>query len=105
MPNIAAITKPSALITLTQRGARKEQSPNSVATMASDLQETFRSTARAYQREMYYESLKRNIIVAMDTGSGKTLIAVDRIRYESLRKGRGTGQKIAWFMVPSVSTA
>ena len=27
---------------------------------------------RSYQQEMLQESLKRNIIVAMDTGSGKT---------------------------------
>lgn len=41
-------------------------------------------SARSYQLEMYEESLKRNIIVAMDTGSGKTLIAVERIRTELL---------------------
>lgn len=27
---------------------------------------------RSYQQEMLEESLKRNVIVAMDTGSGKT---------------------------------
>ncbi|KAK3321016.1 hypothetical protein B0T19DRAFT_255520 [Cercophora scortea] len=31
-------------------------------------------TARAYQIEMLEESLKQNIIVAMDTGSGKTQV-------------------------------
>ncbi|KAH6688594.1 RNase3 domain-containing protein [Plectosphaerella plurivora] len=38
--------------------------------------------ARAYQHEMFAESMKRNIILAMDTGSGKTQVAVLRIRAE-----------------------
>jgi len=73
--------------------------------MATSSQEMSQTTARAYQLEMFHESLKRNIIVAMDTGSGKTLIAVERIRHELLRKSHGTSHKIAWFMVPSVSLA
>jgi len=102
---MAANTSPTALITSKQHGALETLSSNDVAAMASNWQETFKSTARAYQLEMYNESLKRNIIVAMDTGSGKTLIAVDRIRHELLRNSHGTAQKIAWFMVPSVSLA
>jgi len=102
---MAANTSSSALITSNQDGALKTSSSNDVSTMATSLQEMFKTTARAYQREMYDESLKRNIIVAMDTGSGKTLIPVERIRYELLRKGYGISQKIAWFMVPSISLA
>lgn len=37
---------------------------------------------RSYQQEMLQLSLEKNIIVAMDTGSGKTHIAVARIRAE-----------------------
>lgn len=37
-------------------------------------------SARDYQQEMLQQSLQRNIVVAMDTGSGKTLIAVLRIK-------------------------
>jgi hypothetical protein len=37
---------------------------------------------RGYQREMLEQSLKRNVIVAMDTGSGKTQVAVMRIQHE-----------------------
>ncbi|EHL00289.1 putative Dicer-like protein 2 [Glarea lozoyensis 74030] len=42
--------------------------------------------ARPYQKEMLEESLKKNIIVAMDTGSGKTHVAdnVDRWTVKSL---------------------
>lgn len=36
----------------------------------------------------------------MDTGSGKTLIAVERIRAEILR---GDGSKIVWFIAPAVA--
>lgn len=37
---------------------------------------------RSYQQEMLEESLKRNVIVAMDPGSGKTHIAIARIQAE-----------------------
>ena len=37
---------------------------------------------RSYQQEMLEESLRRNVIVAMDTGSGKTHIAIARIQAE-----------------------
>ncbi|KAH9908133.1 hypothetical protein F4778DRAFT_464583 [Xylariomycetidae sp. FL2044] len=56
--------------------------------------------ARAYQLEMYEESLKRNIIVTMDTGSGKTQVAVLRIQAELERSPPG---KIVWFMAPTVT--
>ncbi|KIK50451.1 hypothetical protein GYMLUDRAFT_51208 [Collybiopsis luxurians FD-317 M1] len=42
--------------------------------------------ARGYQQEMLDESLQRNIIIAMDTGSGKTHIAVLRLKHESERE-------------------
>jgi len=41
---------------------------------------------RGYQQEMLDESLQRNIIIALDTGSGKTLIAVLRIKHELERE-------------------
>lgn len=37
---------------------------------------------RSYQQEMLEQSLARNVIVAMPTGSGKTHIAVARIQAE-----------------------
>jgi len=43
---------------------------------------------RGYQQEMLDESMRRNIIIALDTGSGKTLIAVLRIRHEMEREPR-----------------
>lgn len=57
---------------------------------------------REYQLEMLAESLKRNIIVAMDTGSGKTLIATMRIQAELQRS---SPDKLVWFCVPSVALA
>ncbi|KAL0577504.1 Dicer-like protein 2 [Marasmius crinis-equi] len=56
-------------------------------------------TTRGYQREMLEESLRRNIIIAMDTGSGKTHIAVLRLKIEAERETR----KISWFFTPTVS--
>ncbi|KAI0426631.1 RNase3 domain-containing protein [Xylaria sp. FL1042] len=55
--------------------------------------------ARAYQIEMFEKSLERNIIVAMDTGSGKTQVAVLRIQAE-LEKGL---DKLVWFLAPTVA--
>lgn len=40
---------------------------------------------RDYQQEMLDASIKENIIIAQDTGSGKTLIAILRMRYEMER--------------------
>ncbi|KAK8107781.1 uncharacterized protein PG998_009794 [Apiospora kogelbergensis] len=55
--------------------------------------------ARAYQLEMLEESLKQNIIVAMDTGSGKTQVAVLRIQAELDRTPPG---KVIWFLAPTI---
>ncbi|KAK0747633.1 hypothetical protein B0T21DRAFT_379640 [Apiosordaria backusii] len=56
--------------------------------------------ARAYQVEMFEESLQRNIIVAMDTGSGKTQVAILRIQEEL-----GRSPKLIWFVAPTVQLA
>ena len=37
---------------------------------------------RKYQLEMLEESLRRNIVIALDTGAGKTHIAVLRMKHE-----------------------
>lgn len=55
--------------------------------------------ARAYQLEMLSESLKKNVIVAMDTGSGKTHVAILRIMTELDR----SPDKLTWFLAPKVS--
>ncbi|KAI9707868.1 MAG: hypothetical protein M1820_004474 [Bogoriella megaspora] len=52
---------------------------------------------RSYQDEMLAESLKGNVIVAMDTGSGKTHVAIARIALELERS-----TKLVWFLCPSV---
>ncbi|KAF2862586.1 P-loop containing nucleoside triphosphate hydrolase protein [Piedraia hortae CBS 480.64] len=57
-------------------------------------------TLRSYQQEMFEESLRRNIIVVMDTGSGKTHIAIARIIYEV---EHGDPNKLIWFMAPSIT--
>ncbi|KAF7327726.1 hypothetical protein MKEN_00352200 [Mycena kentingensis (nom. inval.)] len=54
---------------------------------------------RGYQQEMLDESLKGNVIIAMPTGSGKTHIAVLRMRVEVEREPR----KVCWFTAPTVA--
>ncbi|KIE01203.1 Dicer-like protein 2, partial [Metarhizium majus ARSEF 297] len=55
---------------------------------------------RAYQLEMLDQSLKQNAIVVMDTGSGKTQVAVLRIKTEL---DRSAPDKIIWFLAPTVA--
>ena len=43
---------------------------------------------RKYQLEMLEESLQRNIVIALDTGAGKTHIAVLRMKHEIERESR-----------------
>ncbi|KAJ7581029.1 hypothetical protein C8J56DRAFT_832913 [Mycena floridula] len=54
---------------------------------------------RAYQQEMLDESLRRNVIIALDTGSGKTHIAVLRLRIEVDQEPT----KVSWFLAPTVA--
>ncbi|RDX50374.1 P-loop containing nucleoside triphosphate hydrolase protein [Lentinus brumalis] len=54
---------------------------------------------RAYQQELLDESLHRNIVIALDTGSGKTHIAVLRMKHEAEREPR----KVSWFIAPTVA--
>ncbi|KAM3074333.1 Dicer-like protein 2 [Clarireedia jacksonii] len=55
-------------------------------------------TARTYQLEMLAESMKRNVIVTMDTGSGKTHVAVLRIQAEL---NRMDSDKLIWLLAPT----
>ncbi|KAI9741256.1 MAG: Dicer-like protein 2 [Cirrosporium novae-zelandiae] len=57
---------------------------------------------RGYQLEMLDESIRQNVIVAMDTGSGKTQIAVLRIKAEL---ERCPPSQIVWFLAPTVVLA
>ncbi|KAJ7170731.1 hypothetical protein C8R43DRAFT_1094448 [Mycena crocata] len=56
-------------------------------------------STRGYQQEMLEESLNKNIIIALDTGSGKTHIAVLRMKIEAEREPN----KISWFLAPTVA--
>ncbi|KAJ5410973.1 uncharacterized protein N7487_005332 [Penicillium crustosum] len=57
--------------------------------------------SRGYQLEMLEASRKENIIVAMDTGSGKTHIAILRIIHEL--ENCGSPNKLIWFLAPTVA--
>ena len=57
---------------------------------------------RGYQLALLEESLRRNIIVALPTGSGKTLIATLRAR-EALERSHAS--RIVWFCAPKVQLA
>ncbi|KAL2117135.1 hypothetical protein VTJ04DRAFT_9303 [Mycothermus thermophilus] len=72
--------------------------PSSDEVSEDEKPDVVKVAARAYQLEMLEESLKQNIIVAMDTGSGKTQVAILRIQVEMERT-----DKIAWFLVPTVA--
>ncbi len=48
---------------------------------------------RGYQLELLAESIRRNIIIALDTGSGKTHVAILRMKHEV---ERGTKVDFCW---------
>ncbi|KAI0632375.1 P-loop containing nucleoside triphosphate hydrolase protein [Trametes polyzona] len=54
---------------------------------------------RAYQQELLDESLHHNLIIALDTGSGKTHISVLRMKHEAERHS----EKVSWFIAPTVA--
>ncbi|THH18353.1 hypothetical protein EW146_g2613 [Bondarzewia mesenterica] len=54
---------------------------------------------RGYQQEMLEESMHKNLVIALDTGAGKTHIAVLRMKMEAERESK----KVSWFLVPTVA--
>ena len=65
---------------------------------------------RSYQDEMLAASLKDNVIVAMETGSGKTHVAIARIAAELERTSSNSSssssspqQQRVWFLAPTVA--
>ncbi|KAI9781616.1 MAG: Dicer-like protein 1 [Geoglossum umbratile] len=62
---------------------------------------------REYQTELFERAKKKNIIAVLDTGSGKTLIAVLLIRHildqELEDRARGLSPRIVFFLVDSVT--
>ncbi|KAF2803659.1 P-loop containing nucleoside triphosphate hydrolase protein [Mytilinidion resinicola] len=73
-----------------------DTSDNGFTVQAGLPNETFR--LRSYQTEMVEASLKENIIVAMDTGSGKTHIALART--EAALETSDPDQMV-WFLAPT----
>ncbi|KAF2873165.1 dicer-like protein-like protein 2 [Massariosphaeria phaeospora] len=69
---------------------------NGAASVKRAKTESFR--LRSYQAEMVDESLRANIIVAMDTGSGKTALARTAAELERCKPD----QRI-WFLAPTVT--
>ncbi|GLA06703.1 Dicer-like protein 2 [Aspergillus niger] len=55
---------------------------------------------REYQLEMLNESLKRNVIVVMPTGTGKTQVAILRILADI---DKGDSDKFVWLLCPTVA--
>lgn len=56
---------------------------------------------RKYQLEMLEESLRRNIIIALDTGAGKTYIAILRMKHEIERESRKVCAPLLYTMFPA----
>ncbi|KAF5374334.1 hypothetical protein D9758_004670 [Tetrapyrgos nigripes] len=91
---------------------RDAKLPSTLVSKASVVAQT-----RGYQQEMLEESLGNNIIIAMDTGSGKTHIAILRLKIEAERELRKVSLRkpilrqqvtsrlsiqISWFFAPTV---
>ncbi|KIY44501.1 P-loop containing nucleoside triphosphate hydrolase protein [Fistulina hepatica ATCC 64428] len=74
-----------------------KRNPNLLSFEPSHLPDT-----RGYQQELLEQSLKRNIIIALDTGAGKTHVAVLRIKSEVERQS-SKACLVAWFVAPTVA--
>lgn len=65
------------------------------------------ATPREYQVELFEKAKEENIIAVLDTGSGKTLIAVLLLQHiineELERREKGLEKKICFFLVDSVA--
>ncbi|ETW81507.1 ribonuclease III [Heterobasidion irregulare TC 32-1] len=57
------------------------------------------SQTRGYQQEMLEDSMHKNLVIALDTGAGKTHIAVLRMKWEAEQES----SKVSWFLVPTVA--
>ena len=57
---------------------------------------------RSYQLEMLGESKKQNTVVVMDTGTGKTNVALLRMADEL---ERCSADKRVWFLAPTITLA
>jgi endoribonuclease Dicer len=73
-----------------------------VTVSAATIIDSTSLSLRDYQRLVVDESLKRNTLAVLPTGSGKTLIATHIIK-ERLQqmKERGTGKKLIAFLAPT----
>ncbi|KAJ3145023.1 Dicer-like protein 1 [Geranomyces variabilis] len=65
-----------------------------------------REISRNYQLEIFKQAKEGNVVVVMDTGTGKTLPAALLIKHmlaiEEERRKNGAGKRIALFLVPTV---
>lgn len=62
---------------------------------------------REYQIQLFEKAKSQNTIAVLDTGSGKTLVAVLLLKYilgnELLQRAEGTKPRVAFFLVDSVT--
>lgn len=102
-----------ALTPKTKDGKPKEadEDDQSVQSLLSQQQRGSRivKNPREYQIELFERAKHENTIAVLDTGSGKTLIAVLLLRWtidnEIERRAQGHAFKISFFLVPSVNLA
>ncbi|QSS61148.1 dicer-like protein [Histoplasma capsulatum] len=88
--------------TLTESNHVLADSKLNTGVIENGLNSTSVFKPRAYQLEMLEASLRENIIIAMDTGSGKTQVAILRIRHEL---ETCAAHKFVWFLTPTVALA
>ncbi|KAL9613891.1 MAG: hypothetical protein Q9167_001569 [Letrouitia subvulpina] len=83
--------------------AKAEDETLSIRELMSKDKSHIISDPREYQMELFEMAKTRNIIAVLDTGSGKTLIAVLLLRFvidrELENRARGTRPRIAFFLL------
>ncbi|EJU05694.1 hypothetical protein DACRYDRAFT_113750 [Dacryopinax primogenitus] len=67
------------------------------------LAEVEKQIPRQYQTEIFTQAQQNNVIAVMDTGTGKTLIAITLIKWMTTRlRAPGEARKVVVFIVPKV---
>ncbi|QIW99706.1 hypothetical protein AMS68_005224 [Peltaster fructicola] len=106
--NWVSITASKGGFVREQAGARHNMEDESVRSLMARQEGTeIIRTPRDYQLELFERAKKENLIAVLDTGTGKTLIAVLLIRWvldqEAEARATGKPSRVVFFLVPSVN--
>jgi len=101
------LSNPSKSVKTADGVASGEVGPSIKDIIGQTGSQTIIQDAREYQLELFERAKRENTIAVLDTGTGKTLIAILLLRYiielELDDRAQGKPARLAFFLVPSVN--